>query len=83
MPNEIKNLPLNPPLEVKNSRFPLPTWNKKLWGFDNYHYVINGLTKGFPIGIDPEKIKDTKKFQESLNLFHYPCLRKKESQSGY
>ena len=77
MPNEIKNLPSNPPLEIKNSRFPLPTWNKKLWGFDNYHYVINGLSKGFPIGIDPEKIKDINKISGKSKFIPLSISQKK------
>ena len=42
---------------VQNSRFPLKVWRTKLFGFDRYEYILNGLHKGFPIGINPEKTK--------------------------
>ena len=51
----------NPPLSVLNKRFPLPTWKKHLSGFKNYNYIINGLSNGFPIGIDPKKVHEPEK----------------------
>ena len=33
----------------------LPFWKRHLKGFYNYNYVLNGLSDGFRIGIDPER----------------------------
>ena len=48
-------------MSVLNRRFPLPVWKRRLAGFKNYDYIIDGLTNGFSIGFDDEKTVESDK----------------------
>ena len=57
-PVPLAELPANPSLRVLNDRFPLAVWTERLKGFSHYNYVIDGITRGFSIGVDPQKVVD-------------------------
>lgn len=77
MTPELKKLPLNPPLVVQNSRFPLKVWRSRLWGFDQYEYVIKGLEGGFPIGIQPTKATDSDRISDQATYIPLNNSQKK------
>ena len=50
----IDDLPINPEIGTITTRYDVKLWKKELKGFYDVDYIINGLTYGFTIGIDPE-----------------------------